>query len=272
MSVCYNIPVTLLDSFRDESVILRSREVSELLEAAKEISPRNLYYLQLLSLDQDSSGFLKLKEPTLIDLVVDDPREFSLLYQHAELFRTHPVRVTAVASTGITKAVRLAMSLGLPVKLDVVQPERSLVNELLELLDHYLHHTTVSQPMDFFHSLLMAFYLENAATLWEIQEEDPGVFRYITDAGETVISRRLSTSIDPVSAEGFLAAFKSKLLEQSECGTCPFLTNCAGYFKLPDPGYQCNGTRELLAAIKNAALELKRDYEECVKAEGGPPS
>jgi hypothetical protein len=272
MSVCYNIPVTLLDSFRDKSVILRSHEVSQLLEAANEVTPGNLYYLQLLSLDHDSSGFLKLKEPTMIDLVAEDPKEFPLLYKHAELFRTHPVRVTAVATTGITKAVRLAMSLGLPVKLDVVQPERSLVDELLGLLDHYLHHTTVSQPMDFYHGLLMAFYLENSATLWEIQEEDPGIFRYITDAGETVISRRLSTSIDPVSAEGFLAAFKSKLLEQSECSACPFLTNCAGYFKLPDPGYQCNGIRELLAAIKNAALELRRDYEECVKAEGGPLS
>jgi hypothetical protein len=206
----------------------------------------------------------------LIDLVVDDPREFSLLYKHVELYRSHPVRVTVATTPGFLKAVRLAMSLGLPVKLDVVQPVRSVVDELLELLDHYLHHTTVSQPIDFFHGLLMAFYRDNTSTLWEIQEEDPGMFRYITDSGDMVISRRLSTSLDPASADSFLTVLKTNLLEQSECSECPFFGNCAGYFKLPNTSYQCNDVRELLTVIKNAASELRRDYEECLRAEGGP--
>jgi hypothetical protein len=270
MSICYNIPVRLIESFRDESVVVRSYEVSDLLEAAKKIIPDNLCYLQLLSPQDDSSAFLKLKEPTLIDLVVDDPQEFSLLYKHVELYRSHPVRVTVTATPGFSKAVRLAMSLGLPVKLDVVQPDRSAVNELLELLDHYLHHTTVSQTMDFFHGLLMAFYLRGTSTLWEIQEEDPGMFRYVTDAGEMVISRRLPTTIVPVSADRFLTDLKTKLLDQSECSDCPFFTNCTGYFKLPNTNYRCSDMRELLTVIKNAASELRRDYEECLRAEGGP--
>jgi hypothetical protein len=272
MAICYNIPVKLFESFRNEKVILRSYEASALLEAAKRLDTDKLCYLQLLSLQQDSSAFLKLKEPTLIDLVADDPREFSLLYKHAELFRRHPVRVTVTAAPGFSKVVRLAMSLDLPVKLDIVQPVRSVVDELLGLLDHYLHHTTVSQPIDFFQGFLMACYLGNDSTLWEIQGEDPEVFRYITDEGYAAISRRLPVSLDPDSAGVLLTDLKKTLSEQNECGDCQFFTNCAGYFKLSDTKYQCENIRELLSVINTAASELRRDYDGYIQAEGGPPA
>lgn len=271
MALCYNVPVSLLDLYRREPVILRSNDVTELVDALNRTTPEDLIYLQILSPMQDSGPLLKLKQPTLIDVVVDDPADFAQLYKHSEVFGAHPVRVTARAAAGFTKTVRLAMSLGLPVKLEVTQPDRSVVDELLGLLDHYLHQTTVSQPMEFFHSLLMGFYLNRPVSLWEIQEEEPSMFRYVTDAGNIAISRRMAMTIDPSRADEFLTDFKAKLLhEQGECSTCPFFSPCAGYFKLPNPKYSCSNIRDLFTAIQDAASELLKDYEECVRSEGGP--
>jgi hypothetical protein len=270
MAIRYNVPVSLLDSFPHEQVILRSRDVSELVESLGKITSEKLCFVQLLTPKLDTRPLLKLKAPVLIDLIVDDSADFALLYKHSEMFGTHPVRVTVTAAPGFTKTARLAISLGLPVKLEVTQPDRTVVDELLALLDHYLHHTTVTQPMEFFHSVLMGFYSKAPGNLWEIQEEEPSLFRYVTDAGDITISRRLPITIDPVQGDTFLTDLRAKLSrEQAECGACEFFPCCAGYFKLPDPGYRCDSVRDLFTVIQDTASELLKDYEACLRAEGG---
>jgi hypothetical protein len=116
----------------------------------------------------------------------------------------------------------------------------------------------------------MAAYLNNEATLWEIQEEDPEKFRFITDSGDSMISRRLPMTADPASPEKFLSDLKTKLLQHGECSDCLFFSNCCGYFKVPDSQYECNCVKELLSMIRNAAFELRKDYEKYLQAEGGP--
>ncbi|HMK34298.1 MAG TPA: hypothetical protein VK463_04465 [Desulfomonilaceae bacterium] len=273
MPVCYNIPTTLLHDFRTEHVVLRSDQPGELAEALRDFPPENVRFVQLLSPDRDTEALQRVEAPVCIDLVVDDPQEFALLYRRTELFRTHPVRVTATAVPGFTKTVRLAMSLGLPVKLDVTHPDRYITDELLALLDNYLHHTTVSQPIEFFHGILMSLYSGNATTLWKIQEEDPAEFLFVRDSGEIALSRRLPVSLESDAAPNFVNHLRTKLISgQNECSACRFFSCCAGYFKLPDETYRCDHVLEVFSVIENAAAELRKDYAAYAESETESPT
>jgi hypothetical protein len=47
--------------------------------------------------------------------------------------------------------------------------------------------------------------------------------------------------------------------EGAECAACRWQTLCAGYFKWPDPAYDCAGVKRLFALIESAADEIGRD-------------
>ena len=155
------------------------------------------------------------------------------------------------------------------VKLAVTQPDPDVIQEMSEVLDYYLHRSTVSQPIEFFHSLLMAFMEEEPLNLWTIQEEDPALFRYITDQGEETISLRFAAADVGQNPSSFLETFITNLLaEKGECSACEFLKVCYGYFKWPHEDYSCNGVKALLRTVKHAAQELKQDLAAYHNASG----
>jgi hypothetical protein len=200
----------------------------------------------------------------------DPATEFPLLYKFAELLETHPVRATIPIAPGCGKAVKLASSLNYSVKLEMTEPPNaSLIEEMAQALDSYLHRSTLSQPVEYFHSSFMSFFHGGPTTLWEIQEEDPARTRYVTDEGIETISRRFATADlrgDPVS---FVAAFQAELLsEKRECYGCEFLDNCGGYFKWPHKEYDCEGVKRLFQTLKEAAGELKLDLEAYRQSQG----
>ena len=257
----YNIPASLVDAYEDRRLIVRSHDPAELAAMLAEINPANLYCLQLLSLDADIGALLLGETSVHLDLVMNSPAsDYPRLYDLAPLNTKHPVRVTIPVVPGFTKAVRLAGSLNFAVKLAVTQPDPDLVREMLEVLDYYLHHSTVSQPIEFFHSLLMAFIEEAPLNLWTIQEEDPALFRYITDRGEETIFPRLAGAEvgqkPPFSLETFIMKL---LVEGGDCNTCKFLNPCYGYFKWPRKDYACEGVKALLKTVKMAAHDLRQD-------------
>jgi hypothetical protein len=59
---------------------------------------------------------------------------------------------------GFGNVVKLAVSLNCAVKIEGGQPDESLVAELQRLARFYLHQSTVSEPIEFFHSLFLAMY------------------------------------------------------------------------------------------------------------------
>ena len=257
----YNIPASLVDAYEDRRLIVRSHDPAELAAMLAEINPANLYCLQLLSLDADIGALLLGETSVHLDLVMNSPAsDYPRLYDLAPLNTKHPVRVTIPVVPGFTKAVRLAGSLNFAVKLAVTQPDPDLVREMVEVLDYYLHHSTVSQPIEFFHSLLMAFIEEAPLNLWTIQEEDPALFRYITDRGEETISPRLAGAEvgqkPPFSLETFIMKL---LVEGGDCNMCKFLNPCYGYFKWPRKDYACEGVEVLLKTVKMAAHDLRQD-------------
>jgi hypothetical protein len=261
---CYNVPASLVDSFRNEKVVIRSKNAAELVHSLAEVGQDRLVYLQLLSVE-DAATLLKLSEPVLLDLVMQADSEFSYLYRFAELGKFHPIRVTVPLSPGCTRTVKLAISLDFPVKLHVTRLDDTLVDELTGILEYYLYHRTASQPIDFFHSVLTAFYLNQAVTVWDIQEENPSLFRYVTDSGRIEFPRPLLTTYGPDDGTCFLDDYKLQLLlEQGDCSACLYFSICLGYFKIPDKNFDCKGVKKLFQMIKDACTELKnclRDFD-----------
>ena len=268
----YNIPAALVDAYQGRRVIVRSHDPAELAAILAEKNLEDLDCLQLLSLTGDMGPLLLAGASVPVDLVMSSPdSNYPQLYDLAPLLTRHPVRVTIPVVPGFTKAVRLASSLNFAVKLEVMQPDPELVQETSEVLAYYLHRSTVSEPIEFFHSILMAFIEEEPLNLWTIQEEDPAFYRYITDQGEETISPRFVAADVGQNPSFFLEPLINKLLvKEGECAACEFFDACYGYFKWPHKDYACDGVKALLETLKHTAHELKQDIAAYHKASGKP--
>jgi hypothetical protein len=258
--VRYNIPASMVRRYRGADIIVRARDAYDFPKSLSETDLRNVLYLQILSLSSDTECLARWGEKVPLDLVMTEPeKEFPLLYRFSRLLNKHPVRVSVPPVPGFSKAVKLAASLNFAVKITGGQPAAALNGEMTEILNLYLRHPTVSQPIEYFHSLLLAFFHGKPASLPTLQEEDPMYFRYITDQGQETISERFAA--EGMIGETAIAAFIRELPEASEeCPGCEFLPHCRGYFKWPERDYSCEGVKRMFGALKNAAHELKRDY------------
>jgi hypothetical protein len=187
-----------------------------------------------------------------LDVVLVEPaQEFSNLYRLVDVRAGRDVRVTIPAKPGFLKAVRLAASLGLPVRLLPGQPADEVLDELQEALGFYLRDSMVDAPIEFFHSALA--WLRGAPTglLWQVLEEDPAIYQ--RDCARTSFSK-----ITP--DQNFVSRFLVQLTEAgAECATCPWQEFCGGYFKWPDAGYSCAGVKKLFSNLHAAVAEIEHD-------------
>ena len=260
-NILYSIPVSALNEYRERHVVVRAATLADIAEALRGADLQFVPYVQLLKIPDEVCWPAEWDLPLPVDVVMTNvEEEYPKLYQCSALLAASPVRVSIPVVPGFGKAVKLAVSLGFAVVLEVTQPDAVLVRDLHRALDLYLHHPDLCRPVEFFHSLLLACYQAAPASLWAIQEEDPAQFRYVTDEGRQILSRRLA-ALDPAGDyDTFLERFMAELLEQkAECGDCEYLGICGGYFKWPDRGYACEGIKSLFREIRSAAEELKRD-------------
>jgi hypothetical protein len=260
----YNVPVELVDNYQQETLVIRSSDVSSLVSCASRLEPGTTAVLQLLSLRNQASEFSRLPHPVLIDLyLLDFTNEFPLLYNYAHLMREHSLRVTVPVAPGFSKAVNLAGSLSFGVKLEINQPSQVVVQELCGCLDSYLHTTRFGQPVEFFNSLLISFLQDSPVCLWEVMEEDPETYRYVTDDNCLTLSRRLSHVVSPAQIENIIHEIKEIDLDDGTCAPCPCRSYCRGYFKFPQQDYECFGIKRIFDALKSATTELKNDCSKC---------
>ena len=191
-------------------------------------------------------------DPVPLDVVLSDPAtEFSALYRLVDVRIVRPVRVTVPALPGLLKAVRLAASLQLSVRVLPGQPGPEVLSELNETMQFYLHDPMVEAPVEFFHSLLAAFRGLDNGTLWTFLEQDPALFQRLEHAG-----------FPPALPPDFVETHLAQLLESNaECAHCRWRPVCAGYFKFPDPHYPCDGVKSMFGTLESAADEISRDLE-----------
>jgi hypothetical protein len=273
-TITYTIPVSLADAYRGHRTIVRTHDPSEITTTFYDGIPERLRHIRLLSLDGDIEDLKDWAPGIPIDLAIRDPRrELPLLYRCAPLLSTHPLRVSVPLVPGFGAVVKLAASLNFAVKIEGGQPDQELTGEMLHIARYYLHRTTVTEPIEFFHSLFLAFYHRDPLTLWAIQEEDPSLVCYVTDQGEEMMSGRFA---EGETNQGF-SLFTRELQEeiasgQGECAGCEFLMNCLGYFKWPRREYPCDGVTALMRTLRDAAEELRRDVASFQSRSEGNPS
>ena len=274
-SVTYNIPAHLFDSYQGRKVIVRSDNPIDLVSYLSQANLENVLYAQLTSIEGDLDPLLTWASALPVDVLVRDPAvEYPLLYNFSKLLDKHPVRSSISVKNGFVKAVRLALALGFSVKLEVGQPDASLIAEMAEVLDLYIRRSEVSQPVEYFHSTFLSFFnRKQSANLWFLQEEDPEQFRFITNEGAETVSPRFG-EIDWKDLEPILAArrMESTLSEKTECDGCEFLATCGGYFKWPNQEFDCEGIKTLFSRLNLAAEELRSDLASFQKLPGGLPA
>jgi hypothetical protein len=196
-----------------------------------------------------------------LDVVFSDPAsEFSDLYRLVDVCAVRDVRVSMPAAPGFLKAVKLAASLRLPVRVLPGQPTPEVLAELTGALEFYLHGPMVEMPVEFFHSLLATMCGADKGSLWMILEEDPAAFLRYDVEGYPELSRSGGSRSLETSPGAFVEHHLKSLVEQgAECATCPWQQVCRGYFKWPDPAYSCAGVKQLFSIIEAAADEIERD-------------
>jgi len=260
-AITYNIPASLLAGFRGRKKIVRSDDPTDIVENITDKDLADIFFVKLLSLNGKIDSLTGWGNAIPVELVVSDTyRDLPLLYRYAPLLAHHPVRVSVPLAPGFGKVVRLAISLNFAVKLEGGQPDPPLVDEMQRIASFYLHQATVSEPIEFFHSLFLAFYHQDPITLWTIQEEAPSLVRYITATGEETMPGRLAGMKVPGNFSSFVQEIqKGPSGEGSECAGCEFLRHCLGYFKWPLREYRCDGVKALLRTLQGAAEELRTD-------------
>ena len=264
--VTYSVPSGLVRAYRGRNLVVRAHDPSEVIRDIPPDEPADISYVQLLSVGPEVDDLVHWGVGIPVDVVMRNPlSEFMQLYRYAKLLENHPVRITVPVVPGFGSAVKMALALHFAVKLEVTrQPGPDLIDELHDVLNLYLYRPTVSQPVEFFHSLLLTFYRWELASLWEIQEEDPAHFRYVTDDGQEVAprhARRGGAACDVVTEAGTVEYRRELLAEGGECVDCEYFAHCGGYFKWPERGYDCADIRTLFGALSQAAGELHGDVE-----------
>lgn len=204
-----------------------------------------------------------------LDVVVSDPAsEFSYLYRLVDACAVRAIRVTMPAAPGLTKAIRLAAALQLPVRVLPGQPSAAALEELRDALEFYLHEPTVDAPVEFFHSVLAIMCGSDAGSLWTILEEDPDAFRHYDDNGGATIPLTRDSNESEITPTGFIENHLRHLIAQgAECATCPWQRPCRGYFKRPDPAYSCEGVKQLFFSIQTAGDEIRKDVASLTEAD-----
>lgn len=236
-----NTPVHLIERYRGHRLVVRSDDPQSFPQHLTGDLLKQIEYLQLTDFEADPSPLMKWKSVFPLDLMMTVPeREYPHLYTFASLLDRGPVRVSIPVVVGMEKAVKLAASLRFRINIIPERPDADQVMELIRLAEFYLKNPTIEESIEFFHSLFFSMVKGEIATLWDILEKDPARYCHIDDDGQ------VSTG-HPV------------IKQQEACADCLYRHWCLGFFKYPDPDYDCEVVFRLFDHLLKAAAELKQD-------------
>lgn len=260
----YNVPLALVDSYPDHPLIVRATNPAAVVHTLLSEHVRRVVALQLLDISADLEPLSDWNPGLPIEVVLRDPEaETMKLYRLCRVQKLHPIRVVVPIVPGFSKAVRVASFLQLPVKLEGGQPDATLIDELSETLDFFLHNKAVSQPIEYFSGLLTTIIHKQPVTLWDIQDENPATVRYVDDNDTETIARRPFTPENENLNSFQFELTKRVLSPDAECSSCEFFLNCGGYFKWPNRDFTCEGIKRVFQRLRDAALELHDDLSLC---------
>lgn len=245
-SALYSVAASSASSVSDGELIVRI-SVPDDLTQLQSLDPERVAWVEV-PLDLAHREEL---DPFSVDVLLTDPRaQAAKLYKLAGDRDPHLPRLSIPAEPGVGDAVSIALGLHFPVRIIPVQPDSDRIAELDLVLKRYLHDGRATQPVEPFHSALSTLLHGQGHDLWQAVEYDPQVFRReppYPGLEEADSADRLRERLEA---------------EDAECLGCSIQPWCGGWFKWPDPGYDCAGVRELFSSLELAASTLRQDLED----------
>lgn len=267
------LPAALADDLDHEAFVVVVREAGDFRRWLADGDPA-LQWIEvhdLLGDDEVWRDAAREGNGAPLDVVVADPaNEYSRLYRLVDVRGVRPVRITIPVRERFLKALRLAASIQLPVRLLPGQPASAVQAELEQALDFYLRDPMVEAPFEYFHSALASLQTGEPGSLWMALEADPAVYRRLDEEGLP----ELRCQIAEANPDTWVRDHVAKVTEEAECGDCRWLSFCQGYFKQPDPAYPCDGVIRIFDRLHDAAEEMRADLSAATppgdEGEGSP--
>ena len=180
-----------------------------------------------------------------IDLIIEKPeKEAAYLSRLVEVSNVRDIRVSIKTRPGFLKALKMATSLGLPVRLLPVHMGKAGFKELAHALDYYLNDPEIRSPVEFFRSALLSEEGPATAHLWQVIEDDSTVFE------------RWDSVVPPSdAAERYVKYLKRP---DPECRKCRHLDFCRGFFKQWDPNDSCKGILKVYDKITESSQNVDK--------------
>ena len=189
-----------------------------------------------------------------VDVLLHDPKaEASQLYRLAGQREPNLPRLSIPNKPGFADAAAVGMALHFPIRLIPIQPPPEQMSELEAVLERYLHDPNARQPVEPFNCALATLIKGDSTTLWGAIEQDPAIFRKEPPVPGLESPDTVTTRLESLIADG------------AECATCSLSPWCAGWFKWPDPSYDCSGVRKLFGQVEKAAEKLRADLAEALE-------
>ena len=189
MAALAYLPSELAYELKDGLCVAIVRTRDEFARCLRAPAP-GIEWLQVEGLIGDPESWALAAQGSIdipVDVILDDPAaEFSSLYRLVDVSNVRAVSVTIPAKPGLMKALRLAASLHLHIRLLPGQPDSDALAELSEAAQFYLHDSMVETPVEFFHSLLAHFRGHGTGTLWSYLEQDPASSTHLDADGRPI--------------------------------------------------------------------------------------
>jgi len=199
--------------------------------------------------------------------ILDPETDFPTLYQLAQLAPNFPVRARIATRPGAAKALKLAQALNIETLLLLEQPDGDTIRLLADLLQRFLHSDEYEVAVEPFSSLLAAHIHQQPLNLWDLPEQNPVTTVEMNREGHLHPPGRVA-HLREEPLESFRKSFPDRAADHPECRACPHRDRCQGFFKWPDPSYDCTLLRQqLLDPIAQAAQDLQ-----VILQESDPPS
>jgi hypothetical protein len=276
-SVLASIPARLASEVDCENLVVRSDSCAEIVAAYETLGERiKEVELEGLGADLHILSALPLGLPVRVKL---HPKDAPDLYTNTWLSDRFSLEALMDVDKGLLQGVKIAASAMVPVTLNL--EELSDDDELMSVLNYYLHDPHVQVPVDFYHSMITAYLQGSTVALPDLYTESPTHFIYVDESGKVSASARLARSgrflgtfsgglqIDEESElyQNLLNRKKDLVLTGSKCVSCEQFDLCEGYLRFIDVNFDCDQFLQVFGEIKAKAKEIGEDLANAEKLE-----